>query len=91
MELVGTKGVLHIGRSDGAFLSCSTVEHGTSTPFINSWMTLFREAYLAEDSSFVDCVLNDKQPKVSGYDGRMAVRIVEAGNESIATGKIVRL
>lgn len=91
MELVGTKGVLHIGRSDGAFLTCSTVEHGTSTPFINSWMTLFRDAYLAEDVSFVDCVLHDKQPKVTGLDGRMAVRIVEAGNESISTGQIVTL
>lgn len=91
MELVGTKGALQIGRRDGAFLSCSTVENGTSTPFINSWMTLFKDAYLAEDLSFVDCVVHDRQPKVTGFDGRMAVRIVEAGNESIRTGRVVKL
>ncbi len=91
MELVGTKGVLQVGRSEGAFLRCSTVENGTSTPFINSWQMLFRDAYLAEDVSFVDCVLNDRQPRVTGFDGRMAVRIVEAGNQSISSGGIVEL
>lgn len=91
MELVGTKGVLHVGRTEGAFLQCSTKENGTATPFISSWMTLFRDAYLAEDIAFVGCIRNDSLPMVSGIDGRMAVRIVEAGNESIAEKKLVRL
>ena len=90
-ELVGTKGVLHVGRSDETFLKCTTVEHGTSTPFVRSWMTLFIEAYLAEDIAFVESILEDKPTKVTGHDGMMAVRIVEAGNESIAKGCIMRL
>jgi len=91
VELVGTKGVLHVGRSDDSFIKCTTVEHGTSTPFVRSWMTLFIEAYLAEDISFVESIKNDTKTAVTGVDGMMAVRIVEAGNESIATGSIVRL
>ncbi len=91
MELVGTKGVLHVGRTEGAFLKCSTKEHGTSSPFINSWMTLFRDAYLAEDIAFVECIRNDTLPKVSGVDGRMAVAIVEAGNTSILEKRLVKL
>lgn len=91
LELVGTKGVLHVGRTDQTFIKCTTVEHGTSTPFVKSWMNLFIEAYLAEDISFVDSVLNDKPTAVTGHDGMMAVRIVEAGNQSIATQSIVRL
>ena len=91
MELVGTKGVLHVGRTEGAFLKCSSKEHGTSSPFINSWMTLFRDAYLAEDIAFVECIRNDTSPKVSGVDGRMAVAIVEAGNTSILEKRLVKL
>ena len=91
MELLGTKGVLHVGRSDGSFLRCSNVQGGSATPFINSWMTLFKDAYLAEDMSFIDCILQDTPPAIGGMDGRMAVRIVEAGNQSIAEQKIVLL
>ena len=91
MELVGTKGVLHVGRTEGAFLKCSTKTNGTSSPFINSWMTLFRDAYLAEDIAFVDCIKNDTPPMVSGVDGRMAVAIVEAGNASILEKRLVKL
>lgn len=91
VELVGTKGVIHVGRSEGDFVRCTTVEHGTSSAFINSWMTLFEDAYLAEDVAFAEAIQNDTQPPVTGRDGMMAVRIVEAGNRSILTGEVVTL
>ena len=84
MELIGTKGKINVGRSDKEFVHCTTVENGMSTPFVNSWMTLFIDAYLAEDTSFVNAVLNDTPTEVTGYDGRMAVATVQAGNQSIA-------
>lgn len=89
MEIIGTKGKINVGRSDKEFVHCTTVECGTTTPFINSWMTLFIDAYLAEDTSFVNAVLNDTPVEVSGVDGRMAVATVEAGNCSITEKKIV--
>lgn len=89
MEIIGTKGKINVGRSDKEFVHCTTVENGTTTPFINSWMTLFIDAYLAEDTSFVNAVLNDTPVEVSGVDGRMAVATVEAGNCSITEKKIV--
>ena len=83
MEIIGTKGRICVGRSDKEFVHCTTIENGTATPFVNSWMTLFIDAYLAEDTSFVNAVLNDTPTEVTGYDGRMAVATVEAGNLSI--------
>lgn len=91
VEILGTKGVLQVGRSDAQFLKCTTVENGTSTPFITSWMTLFKEAYLEEDTRFIDCIIHDKPPKVTGLDGKMAVKIVEMGNRSIAGKKLIEL
>ena len=89
MEIIGTKGKINVGRSDKEFVHCTTVEGGTRTPFINSWMTLFLDAYLAEDTAFVEAVLNDTPVLVSGVDGRMAVATVEAGNRSITEKQIV--
>ena len=40
---------------------------------------------------FVDCILTDREPKVTGYDGKMAVKVVNAGNLSVSTGQIVTL
>lgn len=89
MELIGTKGKICVGRSDKEFVHCTTAEQGTNTPFINSWMTLFLDAYLAEDTSFVTAVLQDTPVAVTGYDGRMAVATVEAGNRSIVEKAII--
>ncbi len=89
MELIGTKGKIEVGRSEKEFVRCTTVENGTAEPFINSWMTLFIDAYLDEDTSFVKSIIEDIEPEVSGVDGRMAVAVVEAGNTSIINKKII--
>jgi len=91
VELVGTKGVLHVGRTRENFVECTTAEKGIQAPFISSWTTLFEQAYLNEDSAFIDCIIQDSKPKVTGIDGLMAVSVVEAGNLSIASGEVVRI
>ncbi len=91
VELVGSKGTIHVGRSNRDFTTCATVENGISSAFIRSWTDLFRDAYLREDIGFISSIQSDTPPLVTGRDGRMAVEAVYAGNESIATGKIVHL
>jgi myo-inositol 2-dehydrogenase / D-chiro-inositol 1-dehydrogenase len=91
VELVGTKGMLHVGRSRGDYVELTTPDRGTSVPFVSSWTTLFTDAYLREDISFAEAVVRDTVPAVTGMDGLMAVSIVEAGNRSIRTGEAVRL
>jgi len=83
-EIVGTKGVMFVGRieQDGV-VACSTGA-GIVRPFVPSWRNLFTEAYLGEDQAFVDCIRGGGEPKVRGWDGRMAVAVVNAGNRSIA-------
>jgi len=91
MEIVGTSGVVFVGRKEQDFVvSCSTAK-GIVQPFVKSWRTLFTEAYAAEDQDFVDCILEDREPRVRGIDGRMAVAVVNAGNRSIAERTPVRV
>jgi predicted dehydrogenase len=40
---------------------------------------------------FVDCVKNDKEPLVSGEDGKAVMEIIFAAYESAGTGKKVEL
>ena len=49
------------------------------------------EAFYAQTQLFADNVLDGNPPTVSGYDGRAAVRIVEAARQSIDSGKAVAL
>lgn len=91
VELLGTKGCMQVGRSDGEFVKCTTVENGTSTPYVKSWTILFEDAYLEEDRGFAECIQNDTEPAVTGWDGLQAVKVVEAGNRSIAENAIITL
>lgn len=92
VEILGTKGCIDLGSLRGdPIVVCTSDTHQGAYPIVDSWRHLFKEAYLNEDRSFIDCILNDKQPKVTGYDGKMAVKVVNAGNRSIIEKKIVTL
>ncbi len=91
VELLGTKGLLRVGRRDGGALTLTTSEGKNTTHFVDSWRTLFADAYLREDIAFVSSILQDTAPEAGGYDGLQAVAIVEAGNHSIASGHIINL
>jgi myo-inositol 2-dehydrogenase/D-chiro-inositol 1-dehydrogenase/scyllo-inositol 2-dehydrogenase (NAD+) len=58
---------------------------------MHSWMELFKDAYVAEDQHFIDCILNGESPRVTGFDGMMAVKIVEAGMVSIREKRVVSI
>jgi len=50
-----------------------------------------KDAYLEEDKYFANCILNNKEPKVSIEDGKKAIEIVIAANKSIKIGQPVKL
>lgn len=90
-EVLGTEGCIFIGGTDANNTVSCSLKNGKKRKVMNSWMTLFKDAYQAEDLAFIECVLNDTAPKVTGYDGKMAVAIVEAGMHSIRTKEVVQL
>jgi len=91
MEIVGTRGVIFVGKKEqDSVVGCST-GRGIVQQFVTSWRTLFTEAYYGEDQDFVDCILEDREPRVRGIDGRMAVAVVNAGNRSIVERAPVRV
>jgi len=58
---------------------------------LNFFMERYTQAYVNEIKAFVDCVLNDTPPPVSGLDGRIPVVMGLAAAKSLAEGRPVRL
>lgn len=83
LEVVGTEGVLFVGRLDQSGVVTCNRSSGLTAPAVESWRNLFTEAYRHEDQGFVDAILNGTPPAVTGHDGKMAVKVVNAGNRSI--------
>lgn len=89
-EVLGENGILFAGSLQAQAVTACT-SSGLSTRAIKSWRDLFAAAYLAEDEGFVQCITDNTTPRVTGLDGKRAVEVVNAGNESIRTGKPVKL
>jgi inositol 2-dehydrogenase len=84
-EIVGSRGSILIGtlrQNSAIFLQPN---HG-SYDLESHFLTCFREAYLAEAIDFVDTILSDRAPRVTGEDGLRAVEIAVAAEKSLRTG-----
>jgi len=90
-EVLGTKGVLTVGHLNRNAVSSCGPNGLVSARAVKSWRNLFTEAYLREDRDFVRSILDDRPPKVTGLDGLMAVKVVNAGNRSIRERRPVSL
>ena len=91
VEVLGTDGVIHIGKQDAFAFKVVNKQSGSHTPFVSSWTELFSQAYVNEDIDFTQSILHGRKPRVTGVDGKMAVKIVNAGNRSIKTGEKINL
>ncbi|MCJ7625830.1 MAG: inositol 2-dehydrogenase [Anaerolineaceae bacterium] len=58
---------------------------------LNFFMERYTESYIAEMKAFVQCVLEDKTPPVSGIDGRIPVVMGYAAKKSLAENRPVKL
>lgn len=87
--LVGTKGTL---VADPAYEYSEGLSHKRT---INEKTKIRKfpkhDQFAAEVSYFSDCILQNKEPEPSGYEGLADVRIIEAIYESVRTGNLVAL
>jgi scyllo-inositol 2-dehydrogenase (NAD+) len=89
-ELWGTKGSLTIGYHRETPLLVMTKE-GISYDVVPYFMQRFEKAYVAQIQNFVDSVLEDRQPAVTGADGVAAMRISLAANKSYELSRSVAI
>jgi myo-inositol 2-dehydrogenase/D-chiro-inositol 1-dehydrogenase len=58
---------------------------------LNFFMERYTESYVAEIEAFVDCILHDTPPTVTGLDGRVPVVMGYAAKRSLDEGRPVKL
>lgn len=90
-EILGTKGCIYLGNTRENSVTLCRSDMQRSEEYINSWKNLFAAAYLEEDRDFALTVAEDREPKVTAYDGKMAVLTVNAGNLSIKEKRTVEI
>ncbi len=80
-EIVGSAGSILIGslqQTSATFLS----KNGGTQTLADHFLTRFADAYVAEIRDFVDNVLNERPPRVTGEDGLRALEIAVAAEKS---------
>lgn len=82
-EILGTKGIVKVGTQKANAVELTTEEQVNVSDSVTSWRNLFSDAYVAEANAFADCIVNDMEPEITGYDGKMALVLVNAGLKSI--------
>lgn len=90
-EILGTDGIIKVGSQKTNEVEMVTAGKGIQMDSMDSWRTLFRDAYLAEAKAFINCILEDSEPKVTGHDGKMALMLVHEGLRSILEKRPVDL
>jgi len=90
LELLGSKGF--ISASDNHMnVLLKGAENGVTYPSAYSDLLTVNSAYEAEVSAFVNSILNDTTPPVTGKDARAALEIILATLESIERHESVAL
>ena len=82
-EILGTKGIIKVGSQNADATQVVTEKRLICADSVDSWRTLFLDAYRAEARAFIECILNDEEPQVTGRDGKMALILVNEGLRSI--------
>ena len=82
-EILGTDGIIRVGAQQANTAEVVTRDQKIVADSMDSWRTLFREAYMEEDRAFVRCIIDDTEPEVTGHDGKMALVLVQEGLRSI--------
>jgi myo-inositol 2-dehydrogenase / D-chiro-inositol 1-dehydrogenase len=91
VEILGSEGMV---GTDNNYASTATVsdQHSVHRDLpLNFFMERYTQSYLDEMAAFVDCVLDDTPPLVSGEDGRVAVVLGLAAQRSYRENRPIRV
>lgn len=87
-EIVGSKGTLITGYLQQTAEVVLTAA-GAKTDVVDHFLVRFAEGYLNEMRDFVQIILADREPQVTGFDGRQAVAAAAAAERSYRASRPV--
>ena len=85
-EIIGSKGSILVGSLEQTPVTFLTGEGGTQI-LASYFLDRFEDAYVAEVEDFVDSMLRDRAPRISGKEGLRALEIAVAAEQSYIQSK----
>ena len=90
LEAFGDAGSLEADNLVATTVRAATATHTDAAgPVVNFFLERYLPAYKAEFAEFLAAIREDRAPSVGFADGRAAVVLAEAANESVASGRVV--
>ncbi len=89
-EIVGSKGTLTVGYLRQTPQLVLT-EAGASHDVVDHYLVRFADAYQNQLQDFVETILADRPPRVTGHDGRQALAVALAAERSYRESRPVSL
>jgi len=90
-EIIGTKGILRIAAIPEKNLITIYDDAGARRECMVDFRERWGAAYMNEMAEFVECVLENRKPDISVYDGTECTRVSYAAMESLSKNQIVCL
>jgi len=92
LEAFGAEGMLSAGNQTATSVrSSGSAGTETAPPYLNFFLDRYTPAYRAELDHLVSCVEQGLTPSPGFADGRAALVLADAANESLQTGRAVRV
>ena len=90
LEVFGDDGSLDAGNWTSTTVRAHSATHTEAAgPVLNFFLERYMLAFKNELTEFIAAVAEDRPPTVGFADGRAALVLAEAANESVATGSVV--
>lgn len=90
-EILGTDGIVKVGSQKTTEVELVTKDKQIVMDSMDSWRTLFKDAYVAEAKSFIESIREDKEPEITGHDGKMALMLVNQSLKSLLEKRPITL
>ncbi|MDF2524089.1 MAG: oxidoreductase, Gfo/Idh/MocA family [Clostridiales bacterium] len=90
-EIIGTEGSLRIGTTPVKNLVTIFNDSGAVNECVSGFLERFETAYLNELKEFVNCIIENRRPEVTVYDGVKATELAYAATESFKKNQLIFL
>lgn len=91
IEIFGSEGCIQVGNKKPTEVCLSGAEDVIIAKPVYFFLERYNESYINEIKHFFYCIKEDKEPAVTGFDGKMAVVAGYAAKESLLKRKFVKV
>jgi myo-inositol 2-dehydrogenase/D-chiro-inositol 1-dehydrogenase len=91
IEIFGSEGCIMVGNPKLTEVIVNSAKDIISDKPLYFFIERYQEAYLAEMEEFINCIREDKEPPVGGFDGKISVQMGYAAKESLIKGSFVKI